>query len=39
MSMGASHIQDNDNVHMAFERADGALYQAKEKGKNTVIYV
>jgi diguanylate cyclase (GGDEF)-like protein len=38
-SMGASHIQQNDNVHMAFERADGALYQAKEKGKNNVIYV
>lgn len=39
MSMGASHIQVDDNVHMAFERADAALYQAKEKGKNTVVYV
>jgi diguanylate cyclase len=39
ISMGASHIKKNDNVHMAFERADGALYQAKEKGKNTVIYI
>jgi len=39
ISMGASHIQQNDNVHMAFERADGALYQAKENGKNNVIYV
>ena len=39
ISMGASHIQQNDNVHMAFERADGALYRAKEKGKNNVIYV
>jgi diguanylate cyclase (GGDEF)-like protein len=39
ISMGASHIQKNDNVHMAFERADAALYQAKKKGKNTVIYV
>jgi len=39
ISIGASHVQHDDNVHMAFERADGALYQAKEKGKNTVIYV
>jgi diguanylate cyclase (GGDEF)-like protein len=39
ISMGASHIKKNDNVHVAFERADGALYQAKEKGKNTVIYI
>jgi len=39
ISMGASHIQQNDNVHMAFERADSALYKAKEKGKNNVIYV
>jgi diguanylate cyclase len=39
MSMGASHIRQDDNVHMAFERADGALYQAKEKGKNTVVYI
>ncbi len=39
MSMGASHVQQNDNVHMAFERSDGALYQAKEKGKNTVVYL
>jgi len=39
ISIGASHIQKNDNVHTAFERADAALYQAKEKGKNTVIYV
>jgi diguanylate cyclase (GGDEF)-like protein len=39
ISIGASHIKKNDNVHMAFERADGALYQAKEKGKNTVVYI
>jgi diguanylate cyclase len=39
MSMGASHIRQDDNVHMAFERADSALYQAKEKGKNTVVYI
>lgn len=39
ISMGASHIQKDDNVHLAFERSDGALYQAKEKGKNTIIYI
>jgi diguanylate cyclase len=39
LSIGASHVQNDDNVHMAFERADGALYQAKEKGKNTVVYL
>lgn len=37
-SMGATHIKENDNVHIAFERADMALYQAKDKGKNQVIY-
>ena len=39
ISIGVTHIQQDDNVHMAFERADGALYQAKEKGKNNVVYL
>lgn len=39
LSIGVSHIQPEDNVHTAFERADSALYKAKEKGKNTVIYL
>jgi len=39
LSMGASHIKNDDNVHIAFERADTALYQAKEKGKNNVVYI
>jgi len=39
LSIGVSHIQADDNVHIAFERADMAMYQAKEKGKNTVIYI
>jgi diguanylate cyclase (GGDEF)-like protein len=39
LSIGVSHIQSEDNVHTAFERADSALYKAKEKGKNTVIYL
>lgn len=38
MSIGATHITKEDNIHIAFERADKALYQAKEKGKNRVIY-
>lgn len=38
MSIGATHITSADNVHIAFERADVALYQAKENGKNQVIY-
>jgi len=38
LSIGVSHIISEDNVHSAFERADAALYQAKEKGKNTIIY-
>jgi diguanylate cyclase (GGDEF)-like protein len=37
-SIGASHITPDDNIHLAFERADEAMYQAKSKGKNQVIY-
>lgn len=39
LSIGVTHVLDSDNVHQAFERADTALYQAKEKGKNQVIYL
>lgn len=39
MSIGASHIKPDDNIHTAFERADEALYKAKAQGKNQVIYV
>ncbi|OKY26308.1 diguanylate cyclase [Thalassotalea sp. PP2-459] len=39
MSIGVTHIKQDDNVHIAFERADKALYEAKEKGKNQVIYI
>lgn len=38
-SIGVSHIKPDDNVHTAFERADTALYQAKEQGKNKVVYL
>ena len=37
-SFGVTHVQQEDNIHTAFERADQALYQAKENGKNQVIY-
>jgi len=39
LSIGFTHITQEDNVHIAFERADTALYQAKEQGKNRVIYL
>jgi len=38
-SFGVTYIQPSDNTHTAFERADSGLYQAKEKGKNQIIYV
>ncbi|MGB1262938.1 MAG: GGDEF domain-containing protein [Cognaticolwellia sp.] len=38
LSIGVTMIENGDNVHSAFERADAALYQAKKDGKNRVIY-
>ena len=38
VSIGATHIKDDDNIHIAFERADTALYQAKSQGKNQTVY-
>ncbi|MBL4940198.1 MAG: diguanylate cyclase [Colwellia sp.] len=38
LSMGATHITKEDNIHTAFERADKAMYLAKAQGKNQVIY-
>lgn len=37
-SIGCTHIKPTDNIRTSFERADTALYQAKEQGKNRVIY-
>ena len=39
LSIGATHIRKDDNIHLAFERADTGLYQAKSSGKNQVIYL
>ena len=39
LSIGATHIKSDDNIHIAFERADQAMYKAKKLGKNQVIYV
>jgi len=38
-SFGVTYIEPSDNIHSAFERADSGLYQAKEKGKNQIVYV
>jgi len=38
VSIGLTFIKAEDNVHIAFERADEALYQAKEQGKNQVNF-
>jgi diguanylate cyclase (GGDEF)-like protein len=38
LSIGVSLVQEGDNAHSSFERADMALYQAKKDGKNRVVY-
>lgn len=39
LSMGVTHIKVDDNIHIAFERSDEAMYKAKAQGKNQVIYL
>jgi diguanylate cyclase len=39
LSIGFTHINKNDNIHTAFERADQAMYKAKSQGKNQVSYL
>jgi len=38
LSIGVTHIKSDDNIHIAFERADEGMYKAKKQGKNQVIY-
>lgn len=38
LSIGVTHVRVDDNVHITFERADTALYEAKKSGKNRIIY-
>ena len=38
LSIGVTLVEREDIVHSAFERADTALYRAKNEGKNKVVY-
>ncbi|MBL0710878.1 MAG: GGDEF domain-containing protein, partial [Colwellia sp.] len=38
LSIGVTHIKPDDNIHIAFERADKAMYTAKAQGKDQVVY-
>ncbi len=37
MSVGIVSHYDEDNIHQMIEKADQAMYEAKEKGKNQVV--
>lgn len=38
ISIGVSMLNDSDNTHSLFERADKALYEAKQTGRNKTCY-
>jgi diguanylate cyclase (GGDEF)-like protein len=38
ISIGVSMLNDTDNTHTLFERADKALYEAKQTGRNKTCY-
>ena len=39
LSAGITHINQNDTLEACLKRADDALYQAKNNGRNTVVYI
>ncbi len=39
ISIGAARFKPNDDEHTLFKRADDALYQAKQTGRNKVVIV
>ena len=39
VSIGGAVFAANESVESAFQRADKALYNAKEEGRNRVLFV
>jgi diguanylate cyclase (GGDEF)-like protein len=37
ISLGAAQMRDTEDSDALFERADAALYQAKDQGRNQVV--
>ena len=37
LSIGAAQVMENETLEEAFERADAALYQAKNNGRDRVV--
>ena len=36
-SIGVAQLEDNDNQHLLFDKADRAVYRAKALGRNQVM--